>query len=231
MTPGGSSGGEGALVGFFGSPIGLAADGGGSIRSPAANNGLYGMKQTSNRVPTGGCVLPMNGCEAFPVVVGPVCRSARDNEHFLKVVMDAQPWTSDPVVVPIPWRAIDLPKKLKVGILADDGLVRPHPPVEAAIKQVRAKLEASGDFEVVDWKPFDHARGYDVIRRLYFQDGGADNFGIMEEAGEPVLPLSAWIMKDSHTKRRTIEESWGLNTERETYRRKTLSIPCIKSLT
>ena len=40
LTAGGSSGGEGALVGFRGSCLGIGTDIGGSIRSPAANNGM-----------------------------------------------------------------------------------------------------------------------------------------------------------------------------------------------
>jgi Asp-tRNA(Asn)/Glu-tRNA(Gln) amidotransferase A subunit family amidase len=40
LTAGGSSGGEGALVGFRGSCLGIGTDIGGSIRSPAANTGL-----------------------------------------------------------------------------------------------------------------------------------------------------------------------------------------------
>jgi hypothetical protein len=39
LTAGGSSGGEGALIGFRGSCLGIGTDIGGSIRSPAANNG------------------------------------------------------------------------------------------------------------------------------------------------------------------------------------------------
>jgi Asp-tRNA(Asn)/Glu-tRNA(Gln) amidotransferase A subunit family amidase len=39
LTCGGSSGGEGALIGFRGSCLGIGTDIGGSIRSPAANNG------------------------------------------------------------------------------------------------------------------------------------------------------------------------------------------------
>jgi amidase len=39
LTSGGSSGGEGALVGFKGSCLGIGTDIGGSIRSPAANCG------------------------------------------------------------------------------------------------------------------------------------------------------------------------------------------------
>lgn len=40
LTSGGSSGGEGALLGFRGSILGIGTDIGGSIRSPAANNGM-----------------------------------------------------------------------------------------------------------------------------------------------------------------------------------------------
>lgn len=49
LTSGGSSGGEGALLGLKGSCLGLGTDIGGSIRSPAANCGLYGFRPTSYR--------------------------------------------------------------------------------------------------------------------------------------------------------------------------------------
>lgn len=44
LTCGGSSGGEGALIGFRGSCLGIGTDIGGSIRSPAANNGLSSLR-------------------------------------------------------------------------------------------------------------------------------------------------------------------------------------------
>jgi amidase len=43
-TCGGSSGGEGALLAMRGSPLGVGTDIGGSIRIPAAFNGLFGLK-------------------------------------------------------------------------------------------------------------------------------------------------------------------------------------------
>jgi amidase len=45
-SPGGSSGGEGALLAMRGSPLGVGTDIGGSIRIPSAFNYLYGLKPT-----------------------------------------------------------------------------------------------------------------------------------------------------------------------------------------
>lgn len=51
LTSGGSSGGEGALIGLKGSPAGFGTDIGGSIRIPAAFNGLFGIRPSSGRLP------------------------------------------------------------------------------------------------------------------------------------------------------------------------------------
>lgn len=46
FTPGGSTGGEGALLAMHGSLIGWGTDIGGSVRIPSHINGLYGLKPT-----------------------------------------------------------------------------------------------------------------------------------------------------------------------------------------
>lgn len=57
-TPGGSSGGEGAVVGFGASPIGIGTDIGGSIRIPASYCGVYGLKPTPQRMSGLGVTVP-----------------------------------------------------------------------------------------------------------------------------------------------------------------------------
>lgn len=44
----------------------------------------------------------------------------------------------------------------------------------------------------------------------------------MAESGEPPLPLSDWVMEESHSKKLTIDETWVLNDKRDTFRNKLL---------
>jgi fatty acid amide hydrolase 2 len=95
-TAGGSSGGEGAAVGSGGSPIGLAADIGGSIRLPAFFNGAFGHKPTSGIVPNTGQFPVADGDAARMLVVGPITRRAEDIMPVLRVL--AGPDGADPIV-------------------------------------------------------------------------------------------------------------------------------------
>ena len=54
LSPGGSSGGESAIIAAGGSPLGLGSDAGGSVRFPAHCTGIAGIKPTSGRVPRTG---------------------------------------------------------------------------------------------------------------------------------------------------------------------------------
>lgn len=67
LSCGGSSGGEGALIGLRGSPAGFGTDIGGSIRIPAAFNGLYGLRPSAGRLPYQG-MAKLHGWTKFGVV-------------------------------------------------------------------------------------------------------------------------------------------------------------------
>ncbi len=85
-TAGGSSGGEGAIVGAGASPIGLGSDVGGSIRMPAFFNGVFGHKPTGGIVPSTGNHPPArNDVERF-VTCGPLVRRAEDLMPVLRII-------------------------------------------------------------------------------------------------------------------------------------------------
>lgn len=73
---GGSSGGEGAMVGLRGGIIGVGTDIGGSIRVPSAFNFLYGIRPSHGRMPYGKMANSMEGQETVHSVVGPIAHSA-----------------------------------------------------------------------------------------------------------------------------------------------------------
>ncbi|MEX0874439.1 MAG: amidase [Actinomycetota bacterium] len=80
-TAGGSSGGSSAAVSGGLVPIASGGDGGGSIRIPAAFNGLLGMKGTAGRIPRG----PRTEIAPMTVVLGCVARSVRDAARWYDV--------------------------------------------------------------------------------------------------------------------------------------------------
>jgi amidase len=86
LTPGGSSGGEGAIIAARGSPIGLGTDLGGSIRIPAAFCRIAGLRPSRGRFPQGGQVPPLPGPLGQVSVVGPMASSAEDIALIMSAV-------------------------------------------------------------------------------------------------------------------------------------------------
>ncbi|PSN70225.1 putative glutamyl-tRNA amidotransferase subunit A [Corynespora cassiicola Philippines] len=225
LTSGGSSGGEGALVGIRGSCLGIGTDIGGSIRSPAANNGVYGLRPTSYRLPMEGLSATMLGQEQVVPVIGPLSPSLDGVKLFMKTLIDAQPWVREPSLIPIPWRTesqltplFSSGKKLRIGLLLDDGVVKPHPPVVRALKAVAEKLKDVPGIDIVEWEPYKHDYAWDIISSLYFCDGGSEEIAAMEESGEPWRPLSEFILKQPNVKKHGIRDVWDWTMKREGYK-------------
>lgn len=82
-TPGGSSGGSGAAIAAGIVPMASGGDGGGSIRIPAACCGLFGLKPSRGRTPTGPYYSELwDGAAAEHVLT----RSVRDSAAMLDIV-------------------------------------------------------------------------------------------------------------------------------------------------
>ena len=223
LTSGGSSGGEGALLGLRGSCLGIGSDIGGSIRSPAANCGVYGFRPTSYRVPVRGWAATMLSQEQIVAVIGPLSTSLEGIKLFMRVVLAAQPWLTEPSCIPIPWRESDNhlgnPKKLKIGILWDDGVVEPHPPITRAMQMLIGKLEEFDDIEVVHFPALQHDKAWEIIANLYFCDNANEERKAIDSSSEPWLPLSEFIIKENpYVSHKSIERVWHWTAEREKYR-------------
>lgn len=99
FTPGGSSGGEGALVSMKGSPLGIGTDLGGSIRMPAGWSGLYGCKPTAQRMSIRGHETALPGMDLIKTTCGPLARSLDTIEFWLEAVTsEPRLWDLDSAV-------------------------------------------------------------------------------------------------------------------------------------
>ena len=85
-TPGGSSGGEAALIAAGGSPWGLGGDSGGSIRVPAHFCGVAGLVPSWGRVSTGGTVPFVYNSGPFYLRCGPMARYVEDLALMLPII-------------------------------------------------------------------------------------------------------------------------------------------------
>lgn len=85
-TPGGSSGGEAALIAACGSPMGLGSDCAGSVRVPAAFCGIAAIKPTCGRLPRTGHFPPAGGWIESLWQIGPMARSVVDLRAMMRVL-------------------------------------------------------------------------------------------------------------------------------------------------
>ncbi|GJN72266.1 hypothetical protein PLICBS_006338 [Purpureocillium lilacinum] len=215
LSPGGSSGGESASIGFRCAAIGIGSDIGGSIRLPAAFCGSYGIRPTTLRTPWNGVGLAGEGQEGIRCTLGPLTNSLRDLDLFMRAVTDGKPWDEETSLVPIPWKQLTPSPEFTVGVLWDDMVVHPHPPVQRAMREAVAKMTSAG-IAMKDWQPYKHAHGMRIINDLFYPDGAAAQLAALEASGEPWLPLT----KEAFTRARkmTAAETWTVNLEREAYR-------------
>lgn len=76
-------------------------------------------------------------------------------ELGFKALLSTQPWVNDPAVVPIPYRQEIFDaysargsgagaRPLKIGVLWNDGMVEPHPPVRRGLKLLAEAVKNAG---------------------------------------------------------------------------------------
>ncbi|MCW2571956.1 MAG: amidase, Asp-tRNAAsn/Glu-tRNAGln amidotransferase subunit [Frankiales bacterium] len=138
-TPGGSSGGSAAAVAGGIVPIATATDGGGSIRIPAAWNGLVGMKTSFRRIP----FAPMAQLEPLTFALGCVSRSVRDTARWLDVASGEHP--RDPFSLPGRTNFEEMLGRsdlngLRAAVCVDFGGAVVHPDVRRVVEETAEAL-------------------------------------------------------------------------------------------
>ncbi len=181
-TPGGSSGGESAIIAAGGSPLGLGTDGFGSIRLPAHFCGIAGLKPTSGRIPFTGLLPSAFGASARLRHVGPMARYVEDLILTLPILAGVD-WR-DPATVPMPLddpRKVEL-KSLRVAFFTDNGIMTPTHETTGIVRTAVHALADAGTF-VEEARPAGIERSYEFFRDLFAADGGAGVQRLLQMAG------------------------------------------------
>ncbi|KAH3671328.1 hypothetical protein OGAPHI_000551 [Ogataea philodendri] len=178
LNGGGSSGGEGAIGALRGSCFGIGSDIGGSVRHPAALNGIFSIKPSFGRVPTFGTESGQPGQESIKSIYGVLSYYLENVQYVLQTIIDSKPYRDiDPGCLPLEYRPYRLEKQLKIAFLDSDGTSTATAPLKNALDTVRGLVEGEGH-STVDWTdkylleltqtiyPFFGANGYRTILDL-----------------------------------------------------------------
>ncbi|MFD7107254.1 amidase [Streptomyces celluloflavus] len=166
VTPGGSSGGDGAAVATGMAALGLGNDSGGSVRIPASFCGVAGLKPTYGRFAADHRLGPDDPSLAAQVLVvdGPLARTVDDLRLAYEALAGTDP--RDPRAVPVPLYGEPLTRPLKVAMVTDPGGHGVHPVVRKAVESAADALRDAGYEvrEVADVPRLDDA--LDVYARM-----------------------------------------------------------------
>ncbi|XP_061200891.1 fatty-acid amide hydrolase 1-like [Neopsephotus bourkii] len=196
-SPGGSTGGEGALIGGGGSILGFGTDLGGSLRFPAAFCGICAFKPTGNRLSKKGVVSGIPGQKAVTAAVGPMAKDVESLALSMRALLCEDMFSLDSSVPPLPFNeeVYSSTQPLRIGYYETDFFTMPSPAMRRAIRETKQLLEDAGHtlvpFELmnVDYVFFN------FCVKGAFADGGASFLrkfkGELEESSLGML----WLMK------------------------------------
>ncbi|KAA8900774.1 hypothetical protein TRICI_006153 [Trichomonascus ciferrii] len=216
FTPGGSSGGESALLLSKGSIIGWGTDLGGSVRIPQAMTGGYGYRPTHHRFPYRNVPVTCDGESHVPSVIGPMTRDFPSLVMISKAILQEEPWNYDPICVPMPWNQTEFDnarsRKLRIGVLWDNNIVRPLPPVKRALEVAVEKLKAAGH----DLIPFNaeevEKAAFELSDTFFSVDGGEDVRRDLSKLNEPEHPAVTKLFQGKDS--RSIYDYWNLQVQK-----------------
>lgn len=117
-------------------------------------NGIYGLRPSYHRISYEGSAKSLEGQDSLPSVLGPLSTDIGGIKLFMQAVIGQKPWLKDPHSLRKHWDKDEYQlvehwhgggQRLTFGILWNDGLVVPHPPVIRALEMTRDALIAAGN--------------------------------------------------------------------------------------
>lgn len=167
-TPGGSSGGESALIAACGSPLGLGSDCAGSVRVPAHFSGIASIKPTSGRLPRTGHVPPAGGWIEALWQIGPMARYTEDLIFAMHLLSgeDEADFTSPPMPLLEPPNE----RNIRIAFFTSNGIARCAPEIEEAVHRCATFLSRAG-IPVEEQRPPGVEEAYELELAILGADG------------------------------------------------------------
>ena len=141
LNPGGSSGGSAAAVNANFAMVGIGTDNSGSVRIPAAFNGIYGLRPSTGLLSQSG-IFPRGNLDG---VAGPLARTVKDLAIVLSIL--AQPDSHDPQTLHIPrtksytdFLDLDGLKGKKIGVIRQVAQIDPFRGSPSHIQKIYENL-------------------------------------------------------------------------------------------
>uniref|UniRef100_A0A8C3WEP1 Amidase domain-containing protein n=1 Tax=Catagonus wagneri TaxID=51154 RepID=A0A8C3WEP1_9CETA len=146
-TPGGSSGGEGALLAKGGSILGMGTDTGGSVRIPPSFCGFCGLRTTGYRSAQAAISThPQPLTRGWSQVAGPMAKDVESLALCLRVLLSEDMHRLDATVPPLPFReeVYSSNRPLRIGYYESDNFTQPSPSMLRAVRLTSKLLQDAG---------------------------------------------------------------------------------------
>lgn len=168
-SPGGSSGGQAAIIAAGGSPMGLGTDIGGSIRVPSTFCGIAGFKPTAGRTADAGRYSIPFGQRAIVSQVGVLARQVADVALGLEIINGGRNPAAEPPKSLGDPGTVDV-SGLRVAYYTDDGTFKVAPAVRRAVMEAAGILRSCGA-QVTEWSPPGVSQAVDIFLGIMSSDG------------------------------------------------------------
>jgi amidase len=180
-TPGGSTGGDAAIISAGGSVLAMGTDAGGSIRLPAHYCGLAALKPTMNRTPRTGAFHYPIGLRMPLSTISPIARYVDDLITVLPIVSgpDGRDFSVPDAMLHDPGAVST--RGLRIAFFIDDGVARVTAEIEGAVRKAADVLAAAGA-EMVEMQPPGVEDAYPLWSDL-FGDGGDGLRALLKNVG------------------------------------------------